>query len=272
MSIRSTCLSFIAKLLLPVAMLSGFTAHGAERCDNGLCSASDSTSSYQEVRRESYRFSPGQIVVPAALIGVGVWGASGGWMHTVDKDLNKEFHFGGTGRVDDVLEFTPFAADILLGVAGVHTYYSIADRAISSVTSLIIAEATVQIMKHTVTVTRPDGSDSHSFPSGHSARAFAGAELTRIHYGNLWGLGAYGLAAATAVLRVGHQRHWLSDVMVGAGIGIISARVAMWLLPLEQRLMCRMFHRKEDSSALSQSAIIPYASPNGGGLTLVHTF
>lgn len=250
------CHSYIAKLMLVVALLCGLTARGVECADSS---------------RIAYRFSPRQIVVPAVLIGAGVWGASGGWMHTVDSDLSAEFYFEGTTLVDDVLEFTPYAADILLGVAGTSTRYSLTDRAFSSVTSLIIAEASVQIVKHAVKVTRPDGSDRHSFPSGHTARAFAGAELTRIHYGNLWGLGAYGLAAATAVLRIGHHRHWLSDVMAGAGIGIVSARAAMWLLPLEQRLLRRVFTRQR-SSAISQTALIPYAVRSGGGLVLVHSF
>ncbi len=248
--------SYITNLILTVALLCGLTARGSE--------CADST-------RAAYRFSPQQLIVPAVLVGAGAWGAAGGWMHTVDKNLTKEFHFGGTTLVDDVLEFTPYAADILLGVAGASTRYTLADRAFSSVTSLIIAEASVQIVKHSVTVARPDGSDGHSFPSGHAARAFAGAELTRIHYGNLWGLGAYGLAAATAVLRMGHQRHWLSDVMAGAGIGIVSARAAMWLLPLEQRLFCRIFPHR-NSPSLSQSAVIPYATRGGGGLAFVHTF
>lgn len=219
-----------------------------------------------------YRFDTRQLIVPGVAVGLGVWGAAGGWMKSVDRRLNNHFHFGGTTYLDDVMELLPLGGDILIGECGVKTRYSLVDRAFSSLTALVMVEASVQILKHTVRVRRPDGSDCHSFPSGHSAVAFMGAELMRIHYGGPWGWGAYGVAAATAVLRLGHERHWLSDVLAGAGIGILSARAAMWLLPAEQRLFRRLTSGREKKNGEGQAVLVPYADHYGGGLAMVYQF
>ena len=63
-----------------------------------------------------------------------------------------------------------------------------------------------------------------------------GAELMREEYGNAWGAGAYVIAGGVAFLRMYNDRHWLNDVIAGAGVGILAARIGYWLLPLERKL------------------------------------
>ena len=63
-----------------------------------------------------------------------------------------------------------------------------------------------------------------------------GAELVREEYGMGYGLGAYAVATSIAFLRMYNNRHWLNDVIGGAGVGILSARIGYWLLPWESRL------------------------------------
>ena len=96
-------------------------------------------------------------------------------------------------------------------------------------------------LKYTVCEMRPDGSARNSFPSGHSATAFMGAELVRLEYGGWAGAGSYSVASATAALRVYNNRHWFNDLLGGAAIGILSANVGYWLLPLERRLLDQWF-------------------------------
>ena len=81
-----------------------------------------------------------------------------------------------------------------------------------------------------------DSNAPGSFPSGHTATAFMGAELIRREYGNAWGAGAYLLAGGIGFLRIYNDRHWLGDVLAGAGFGILAANIAYWLLPLERKL------------------------------------
>ncbi|MBC7446934.1 MAG: phosphatase PAP2 family protein [Hymenobacteraceae bacterium] len=78
-------------------------------------------------------------------------------------------------------------------------------------------------------VTRPDGSTPNSFPSGHTAQAFLAASIvhTELRDKSQWyGIGAYTLATSVGVLRMVNDRHWESDVVAGAGFGILSAHLA----------------------------------------------
>ncbi len=91
---------------------------------------------------------------------------------------------------------------------------------------------TVQVSKSTTHVWRPDGSNYHSFPSGHTATAFMTATMLSKEYGHLspWvSVGAYSVATTTGLMRMANNKHWLSDVMVGAGVGIISTEFGYWI-------------------------------------------
>jgi membrane-associated phospholipid phosphatase len=83
------------------------------------------------------------------------------------------------------------------------------------------AMAVVYILKPTVDRTRPDGG-SQSFPSGHSASAFAGAAFLQRRYGWRYGVPAYAVATFVAWSRVEAKRHWTSDVVAGGAIGIAT--------------------------------------------------
>ncbi len=77
--------------------------------------------------------------------------------------------------------------------------------------------------------TRPDGG-KYSFPSGHTSSAFATAAVLHSHYG--WKVGVPSYAAATYVgsSRLAQNRHFLSDVVFGAGIGLASGRATTFHL------------------------------------------
>ena len=91
-------------------------------------------------------------------------------------------------------------------------------------------------IKYTAKEMRPDGSTANSWPSGHTATAFVGATLLHKEYGLTrspwWSVAGYGVATATGVMRVLNNRHWVSDVMSGAGIGILSGELGYALCDL----------------------------------------
>ena len=89
----------------------------------------------------------------------------------------------------------------------------------------------------------------------------------RMEYGNAWGLGAYTIAATVGILRMYNNRHWLNDVLAGAGIGILSAKAALWLLPLEKRLLG--WNKRPSSPTM---ALVPMASPGFYGLSVAASF
>ena len=95
--------------------------------------------------------------------------------------------------------------------------------------SYVLMAAFVNGIKYTAKEMRPDGSTANSWPSGHTATAFVGASLLHKEYGLTrspwWSVAGYGVATATGVMRVLNNRHWISDVMSGAGKGIMSTEL-----------------------------------------------
>ena len=102
--------------------------------------------------------------------------------------------------------------------------------------SYAIMATFVNGIKYTAKEMRPDGSSANSWPSGHTATAFVGASLLHKEYGLTrspwWSVAGYGVATATGVMRVLNNRHWVSDVMSGAGIGIMSTELGYALCDL----------------------------------------
>jgi membrane-associated phospholipid phosphatase len=102
--------------------------------------------------------------------------------------------------------------------------------------SYAIMAVLVNGIKYSAKEMRPDGSTANSWPSGHTATAFVGASLLHKEYGLTrspwWSVAGYGVATATGVMRVLNNRHWISDVMSGAGIGIMSTELGYALCDL----------------------------------------
>jgi hypothetical protein len=131
--------------------------------------------------------------------------------------------------IDDYLQFFGPAAVVGLKVGGYEGRSDWPRLLASAGLSYGIMAAFVNGIKYTVKDMRPDGSTANSWPSGHTATAFVGASLLHKEYGltrSPWfSVLGYGAATATGVMRVLNNRHWISDVMSGAGIGILSTEL-----------------------------------------------
>ena len=127
---------------------------------------------------------------------------------------------------------------------------------------------TVNIVKNTGNIERPDGSSNNSFPSGHTATAFMGAEFLYQEYKDVsiwYGISGYIVAAGTGYFRMYNNRHWLSDVAAGAGIGILSTKIAYWIHPLIKR---SIFKDKESTNGI----VMPFYNGKEFGLGMSITF
>jgi PAP2 superfamily len=91
----------------------------------------------------------------------------------------------------------------------------------------ILSELLVQPIKFATQRTRPDGSDNHSFPSGHAAVTFATATVIERHLGWRKSLLGYTIASYVAASRLHDNRHYLSDVVFGAAVGSIAGRTVV---------------------------------------------
>lgn len=106
---------------------------------------------------------------------------------------------------------------------------------------------TVNGLKNISGVERPDGTSRNSFPSGHTATAFMGAEFLFQEYKDVsiwYGISGYLVATGTGFFRMYNDRHWLTDVAAGAGIGILSTKIAYWIHPFIKR---NLFKDKENT-------------------------
>ncbi len=92
----------------------------------------------------------------------------------------------------------------------------------------------VVILKPLVEKVRPSGTNSTSYPSGHTAAAFWGASFLNTRYGPWWGVPAYGLAALTGYSRISADQHYADDVLAGASIALLSNWY--WTRPLNNQV------------------------------------
>jgi membrane-associated phospholipid phosphatase len=114
---------------------------------------------------------------------------------------------------------------------------------------------------------RSDGSNNASFPSGHTATAFASAEFLRQEYKDespLYGIAGYAVATTTGILRLYNNKHWVSDVVAGAGFGIASTKLAYLLYPKVKKLLT-------GKGSLNYS-VVPAYQDHTYGLSLAGTF
>lgn len=131
--------------------------------------------------------------------------------------------------IDDYLQFFGPAAVVGLKLGGYEGRSDWPRLLASAALSYGIMAGFVNGIKYTAKEMRPDGSTANSWPSGHTATAFVGATLLHKEYGltrSPWfSVAGYGAATATGVMRVLNNRHWVSDVMSGAGLGILSTEL-----------------------------------------------
>ncbi|MBF8456960.1 phosphatase PAP2 family protein [Kaistella sp. G5-32] len=185
-----------------------------------------------QLHNSRFEFQYKKMYVPVGLMMTGVIAGGHGknsWNNQVAAERNKNFS-NFQNHADDYLQFAPFVAVYGFEFAGMKPKTDWKNRTAILIKGQIINLGLVLILKNTLKETRPDGT-ALSFPSGHTANAFAGATMLSIEYGKDYKwvpYAAYGVASTVGVLRIANNRHYLSDVLFGAGLGILSMKVAYW--------------------------------------------
>ena len=165
--------------------------------------------------------------------------------------------------IDDYTQFAPIMAVYGLKLLGVKSEHNFWQQATVTATAYIVSTALVSTVKYTTKIERPDGSSKNSFPSGHTATAFVGAEILRREYWNVSpfiGMGGYIVAVGIGCFRVFNERHWVTDVVAGGGFGILSANIAYWTLPLFNKIL-----PLEGNKNIS---LAPFYTGDSGGLAM----
>ena len=208
------------------------------------------------------------LIVPSLMITYGIVGLESESLRTIDNSTKEEIredhpHFHT--RIDNYLQYAPAFTVYALNLAGIKGKNNFRDRTMIFLLASAIAGTTVQSLKAITEAPRPNG-DSRSFPSGHTATAFTGAEFLRQEYKEvspIYGIAGYLMASGTAVLRVYNNAHWVRDVLPGAGIGILSTRIAYWIYPTIKK---KIFPH---SSAVA--LVMPAYNGGGWGASMMFT-
>ncbi|GEP50801.1 phospholipid phosphatase [Flavobacterium noncentrifugens] len=182
------------------------------------------------------KFKYKQLIIPAALIGYGVIGMESDWLKGFNSQIREEVteDIDEKISIDDFSQYAPMASVYALNAFGVQGKHNLRDRSMIMASSYLMMSATVFGLKSLTHIERPDGTSKNSFPSGHTATAFAGAEFLWQEYKDqsIWyGIAGYAVASGTGIFRMVNNRHWLTDVAAGAGIGILSTKLAYWMYP-----------------------------------------
>ena len=180
-------------------------------------------------------------IVPGILIGYGLISLGNNPIRNLDYNTRAELqedHPRFAMHVDNYIQYTPGAAFYALNLLGVKSKHNITDGTALFILSEAIMTGSVFAVKRLADRNRPDGSNNFSFPSGHTANAFAAAEFLNQEYRDVspWiGYAGYAVATATGALRMYNNKHWLSDVVAGAGFGILSTKVTYLVYPYIKR-------------------------------------
>ena len=222
---------------------------------NGQDSISGNVHSHE--RAGSYILSSG-LMLTGSLLNLGnlkyrVNGAIGGTTHT---------------KADNFLEFVPVAELYAADALGAKHANPVQEQTKLLLATELVMEVMVQSIKRTTDIRRPDGT-RFSFPSGHTAQAFAGATILYLECKDrdlLFACSGYAVATVTGVLRMTNNRHWISDVLASAGLGILVPRLVYACKPLRR---WKPFHSKPDQVSLVPGINSTYA---GFGLTARFSF
>ncbi|HSZ71268.1 MAG TPA: phosphatase PAP2 family protein [Cytophagaceae bacterium] len=174
---------------------------------------------------------PMSFFAPAALMiyGLSIQGHNGLYSsYNIHQDVQSVCP-GFFTPIDDYIDQVPLVMAFVTGyVPGTKARHSNGRRLWMFVQAQVLTSVGVAALKYYSHELRPNGSDYLSFPSGHTAQAFMGAALFDLEYpGQMKGLkiGLYSLAGLTGMLAMMNDRHWASDVLFGAGVGMLSVRL-----------------------------------------------
>lgn len=186
------------------------------------------------------------LAVPILLTAAGFSGFLSKDVRNLNMDIRGDVMYSHPNfktTADNYLQFLPAIATFALKFGGQPSRNGMWTSTKLYVTSSILMAGSVYALKCGMKERRPDSETLNSFPSGHTATAFAGAEFMRQEFkysAPILSYTGYLAAAATGTLRIYNNRHYLTDVLAGAGIGILATKSAYWI---NEKLFVKPHHK-----------------------------
>lgn len=209
-------------------------------------------------------------IVPSLLIGWGITHMDDEGLFEGSRGLRsmvqRNFPDFST-TLDDHTAFAPVLLAVGLNISGVEGRHHFTEQAVLLGMTYFLNRTLTNNLKSLTQVNRPDGHNDDAFPSAHTSTAFAYATFFHKEYGgrSIWySVAGYSFATATGAMRILNDRHWLSDVLAGAGIGILSAEVAYLAYPFLQRKIAGGLKERH------HLGITPFYFQGAGGVAVVY--
>ncbi len=188
----------------------------------GIGSASPSDTS-EFVHKKGFR----PFIIPSLLIGSGTYAALNHSFinrYEIQEERN-EYYSNFHVTADDYLQYAPIAAAYTLTLFKVKAKDDLLNMTIKLAKSELTMMAIVYPLKKLTHGARPDNAAPTTFPSGHTAQAFLAATFLDEQYRHVFGGGGYVVPSSVGVTKIINNRHWISDVLAGAGIGMLSVKL-----------------------------------------------
>ena len=170
-----------------------------------------------------------QAILPISLITAGVLISNSAFEKSLQKDIRNGVGNDFSTTIDDHILFVPvvqmYAADAL-GVKAKNHWF---DQSKNLALAILVNDLISTTLKKNIHKIRPNGdTDAESFPSGHTSYAFTIATVLYEEFKDtspILAYSGYAFATTTGALRMMNNKHWISDVLAGAGIGILVTEV-----------------------------------------------
>lgn len=206
-----------------------------------------------------------QSIIPASLITAGVIINNSQFEKNLNINMRNfvgnDFEF----KIDNYIQFAPIAEMYVADVFNMKSKNHWFDQTKYLLFSDIISTSITYGLKYLTQKTRPNWGE-FSFPSGHTTFAFTNATVLFNEYQNtslLFASTGYLFSTTTGIFRLLNNKHWFSDVLVGAGIGIVVTELVYFFEPLKS------FNPFEKTANISFS---PVLSNNFNGFYFCYNF
>jgi len=215
-------MKIVIHLLIILSLLSFSNAIGQTRNTSVI----DSTKSVTVLKKS---------IIPITLIGIGVIIDNSNFERKLQTNLRNKVGNDYKLQIDDYLQYAPIVEMYSADFFGVQAKNHWFDQTKYLLISNLISATITHSLKNITHKERPNGAP-YSFPSGHTTFAFTNADVLYNEYKNtspFLAYSGYAFATTTGIFRMINNKHWLSDVLAGAGIGILSSELVYYFEPFK---------------------------------------